>query len=337
MSVLALGRTAGSPPGFTFVSWGDTKGGLEVLADQSRSVKAIGPALTIYCGDLVSRFSSAAMTRWKRSLDGGTGSDVSGRTFAVRGNHDKGNLAGWRAFFDFGRTASAIGARNYRALADDVTYSFDYANAHFVGVDVPGNVTLMTPGQIAWMDKDLAAAEQRGLTHAFLFWHGPIYPVGGHCCSASKPEFIAMVNRHPIVSATFHGHEHQIAWVHMDRNRYPEATHDFEEFVTGSSGAATKGCKVDRSDYCRRAAGFATVAVSGNAFTVTFFLDGKTAPAWSRTFTKPTKEEGARGRAAERPFSLPTSSFFLLPFRSFSTSSSGSGTVAASAWTAGSS
>lgn len=286
VSMLAAAQSSAPISQFTFVSWGDTKDGRDVLGSQARQIKSMRPDLTLYCGDLVSRFSIDNVNRWKRSMNAGVGLDLLARTFVVRGNHDKGDDAGWRAAFDFGRTASGIGGSNYRALPDGLTYSFDYANAHVVGVDVPGDVTDMTDRQLGWLDDDLGAAERRGLAHAFVFWHGPLYPVGGHCCSAGRPEFVALANRHPILSATFHGHEHQLAWVHIDRTRYPQASGGFEEFVTGASGADTYECKVGRSDFCRKAAGFAFVSVSGNTFTVNFFIDGKAEPAWTKTFTK---------------------------------------------------
>jgi hypothetical protein len=145
----------------------------------------------------------------------------------------------------------------------------------------------MTEDQVKWIDEDLTSAEQRNLTHAFIFWHGPLYPVGNkHCCTQSKAEFVATASKHPIVSATFHGHEHLIAWVHIDKSRYSNATHEFEEFVTGSSGAEMHECTAGRSDYCQQAAGFATVDVSGKSFTVKLFLNGNSTPDRSITFIK---------------------------------------------------
>ncbi|HYK92027.1 MAG TPA: metallophosphoesterase [Acidobacteriota bacterium] len=271
---------------FRFVSWGDTKEGLSVLISQSNQAKAMNPNLTIYNGDLVNGFSLSGLVTWKDAMNGNAHNGMFDKTFAVRGNHDKGNDARWQEFFNFRGVASAVGAKNYGFLSDNLTYSFDYNNSHFIGVDDLGDVTVMTEDQINWMDQDLTAAEQRGLTHAFLFWHGPLYPVGAHCCTAAKTDFVTMANKHPIISATFHGHEHQIAWVHIDKSRYSNATHEFEEFVTGSSGAEMKECKAHRSDYCQKAAGFATVDVSGKSFVVKFFLNGNSTPDRTFTFNK---------------------------------------------------
>ncbi len=286
ITLAALNGTGGPPTEFRFVSWGDTKEGLSLLARQSNEAIATRPAFTIYCGDLVPRFSIRGLNSWKNAVNGNANNGMFDKTFAVRGNHDKGDDAAWQGFFGFGAVASTVGASNYSSMVDDLTYSFDYGNSHFVGVDDLGDVTLITDDQISWIDRDLTAAEHRGLTHAFLFWHGPLYPLGPHCCTAGKPEFVTMANKHPIISATFHGHEHLMAWVHIDKSRYTNATHEFEEFVTGSSGADAKECMAGRSDYCRFGAGFATVDVSGKSFTVKFLLDGKSVPDRTLSFIK---------------------------------------------------
>ena len=47
-------------------------------------------------------------------------------------------------------------------------YSFDYANAHFVGLDSTGDADTIGSDQIAWLDTDLSAAESRGQQHSFI-------------------------------------------------------------------------------------------------------------------------------------------------------------------------
>jgi hypothetical protein len=275
---------------FRFVSWGDTKSGTASLTAQSLQARALNPVFTIYCGDLQEvGFDSASIGTWRSALNGGANNGMFEITFAVRGNHDSLNRSGWQSYFSFQNVASRIGASHYSELVTDVTYSFDYGNAHFVGVDVPGDVTLMTQAQLTWIDNDLTQAAGRGLTHAFLFWHGPIYPLGEHCCSASLPAFVDLVNRHPIVSATFHGHEHVLAWVHINSSRYSNvaAGHEFEEFVTGDSGATGGSCVSGRSDYCDYVDhGFATVDVNGRTFEVRYYAQGNSTPVWHKSFTR---------------------------------------------------
>jgi hypothetical protein len=232
-------------------------------------------------------------------------------TFAVRGNHD-GSTTVWPAYFNFSSVASRVGATNYSELNTDVTYSFDYENSHFVGIDILGDLTKISAAQIAWLDNDLIAAENRGLTHAFLFWHGPIYPLAEHCCPSAPSALIQVINKHPIISATFQGHEHVVAWTHMDGSRIPGLTHEFEEFVSGDAGAGPDTCVSGRYDYCMtnelRKHGFVTVDVSGDSFTVdTYALGYSTSPVKSITFTKSGTVETPTPTASPTPSPTPTS------------------------------
>lgn len=274
---------------FRFVSWGDTKSGRSALASLSNQAKLLNPVLTIYTGDLESDgFTASGMALWKNAVNGGSspGNGMFDITFPVRGNHDSSNTSGWQSYFNMQAMAQRIGATNYTELSTDLTYSFDYGNSHFIGVDVPGSGSMISSAQTAWMDSDLAAAEGRGLTHAFINFHGPIYYVDDH--SSSVPGgLITVMNKHPIVSATFHGHEHVDAYVHLDSSRISTITHPFEEFVTGRSGASSYNCASNRSDYCANYNGFATVDVNGNSFTVKFYEQGNNSSKWTKTFTKP--------------------------------------------------
>jgi hypothetical protein len=100
-------------------------------------------------------------------------------------------------------------------------------------------------------------------------------------------DLINVFNRHPILSAAFHGHEHTHAYVHVDETRIPEATQPFEQFVTGSAGAGPNDCIAERTDYCMPSDGFVTVDVVGHSFTVSFHELGSAEPANTMAFTKP--------------------------------------------------
>jgi hypothetical protein len=287
-------RALADSSSFRFVSWGDTKTGLSVLASLSNQANSLNPVFTIYSGDLCdSGFTVSCMDAWKNAMNGYSDNGMFDKTFPVRGNHDSSDTAGWQAYFDLRATALRIGATNYTELNEDLTYSFDYGNSHFIGVDVLGDATVLSPTQISWIDNDLAAAEQRGLTHAFIYFHGPIYCVANHCFCALRdcgtPTIIASLidvfNRHPIVSATFHAHEHTYAFVHIDSSRISEVLHPFEQFVTGDAGAGPAGCsKTYRFDYCMDAHGFVTVDVFGNTFTISFYAQDNMIPVKTLTF-----------------------------------------------------
>jgi len=231
---------------FSFVSWADTKTHVEDLASLSNQIVNLGlePVFTIYPGDLEDDgFTIEGMNLWKNALNGDpsgvTNNGMFEITLPVRGNHDDqqpDSALNWQNYYDLAATAQGVGATNYSSLSDDLSFSFDYGNSHFIGVDVPGGVSYITPEQIDWIDTDLGKAEARGLTHAFVYFHGPIYCVDGHCscdqrvCEPTHYDIVDLVNvfnKHPIVTATFHGHEHLYTYTHIDNTRIPEVTHEF--------------------------------------------------------------------------------------------------------------
>jgi len=289
--------TGNAVSGFRFTSWADTKSGTAVLASLSRQAKPLNSAFTIYAGDLESAGSTTTgLNSWKAALNGNVDNGTFDRSFSVRGNHDASNSSTWQNYFNFAGVASAIGTTNYSVFTLNQTYSFDYSNAHFVGIDDVGAAPLITAGQINWLDADLAAAEARGLTHAFIFFHGPLYCVETvHCSCTTRTcatnstvaSIIAVLNNHPIVSAIFNGHEHVLAYVQVDSTRIPSATHQWEQFVIGTAGAELYECDLGaRTDWCAAKPGFATIDVAGPTFAVNVFAQGTTTPVKTWSFTK---------------------------------------------------
>ena len=282
-------------PAFTFVAWADTKSDTNVLKNLSNQIKTLNPALTIYPGDLESDgFTTAGMDAWKNAANGGANNGIFDKTFPVRGNHDdhlSGSSGNWQNYFNLSTQATRISAANYSALSDDLTYSFDYGNSRFIGIDVPGSVTLMSAAQIAWLDQRLTDAESRGLTHAFLFWHGPIYSIANHCCPVPSAALVNTLNKHPIVSAGFYGHEHSLAYIHINSSRIPGITHEFEEIVSGDAGAGPTTPSSGKYDYFlnlsgSNTGGFVLVSVNEGAFTVDFYKGGTTTSQYTKTFSK---------------------------------------------------
>lgn len=314
---------------FRFVSWGDTKGGTSILKSLSAQVKALSvqPVFTIYTGDLQSDGFCKAGTLgcatptiedWTAALNGGTNNGTIYKTFIIRGNHDDhlaGSAGNWANYFNFLNTAATVGARNYTTLSTNLTYSFDYDNARFIGVDVPGDSKLITSAQIAFIDQRLTDAEQNHpeIIHAFVFFHGPMYYVANHTSSVAPAALLNMLNKHPVFTASFHGHEHLEAWVHMDSSRRSEITHPFEQFITGSAGVLqSAGCTASRNpDYCLVAYGFSAIDINGENMTVSFYKQGVTTPQWTRTFTKgsvstPTPTVKPSGTPTSTPTITPT-------------------------------
>lgn len=285
---------------FRFVSWADTQGSESVLAALSNQVVNlnINPKLTIYPGDLEdSGFTLSGITLWKDAINGGSspGNGIFDITLPVRGNHDRKNTSDWQTYFDMRTTAHRVGATNYKELNTDLTYSFDYENSRFIGVDVLGTAPNISSSQVSWIDDRLTDAELPGsnLTHSFIYFHGPIYWVASqnftHDYTDNSPlsNLIRVINKHPIVSATFHGHEHLFVWTHINRGRITTTTHEYEQFVTSAAGPGPWSCKPERYDWCMDDKNsFTAIDVDGNNFTVRVYKLGQSTPAWTKTFSK---------------------------------------------------
>jgi hypothetical protein len=291
--------------GFRFLVWGDATDLLPYVVTNAAQIRqlSVPPSFDLFAGDLYDTgFSLAGVEALKSAMDGGSSNGLSGSMFPVRGNHDiiGGATAttGWQSYFDVAERVAGgdpsmgvpgIGGSNYTYLAgcDSLTYSFDYQNSHFVGLDVPGDVTLVTASQLTWLDADLAAAEGRDLQHAFLWWHGPVYSCGSRHGGIDAPaSMIAVLNKHPIVSAVFGGHAHVAAWTHMDTNRIASITHPFEAFIVSAVAEGLASLPdTNRCDYgFGDVRGFATVDVHGPAFTVSFYVQDEPAPRFTWTF-----------------------------------------------------
>lgn len=281
---------------FRFVAWGDTKTGTETLAALSNQAKLFNPAFTLYLGDLEGDgFTLNGITAWTNAINGGNGSGMSAITLPVRGNHDNLDLPGWQSYFDTAGVVQRIGGQNFTELEEDISYAFEYKNAVFIALDVLGNGDLPSDSELAYLDSTLTAAEQRGLEHAFITMHGPVYHVSKHndclgrTCTTpgSVASFVRVLNNHPIVSAVFNGHEHLYAYVHMDATRIPEIVRPWEQFIAGAAGAGLYPCDQDyRFDYCGGYDGFVTVDVDGKTYTVTMYQLNNPTPVQIYTFTK---------------------------------------------------
>jgi len=292
---------------FSFISWGDAQNDGTHLPATSNQAASLNPAFTIFNGDLESEgFDQSQIEIEIEALNGGIGIDngMFNKTFFVRGNHDDytpGSADLWEEYFTVADRSLPPGVTNYVAMNTSstfLTYSFDYGNSRFIGVDVPGSIYELSIEELNFIDQRLTEAEIIGLYHAFLFFHGPEYCVESiHCscteandASCTPTSIIDVINRHPIVSATFHGHEHILGWVHMSNTRISGLSHDYEEFITSPSGQGTYNEYLfpERMDYVNLedTQGFALINVSAETFTVNLYRVGTDSPVWSRTFSK---------------------------------------------------
>jgi 3',5'-cyclic AMP phosphodiesterase CpdA len=288
---------------------GDAQDGPDDFLQVTNQIASLNPDIVIFNGDIENDGVDNAQI--EPMIEDLKTSGIFNRTFLVRGNHDdklSGSAGLWETKFSSPPNIKDLpaGVANFVALDSNSTYlsySFVYGNSMFIGLDVPGNEYILTSAELTFLDTRLTYAESIGLVHAFIYWHIPDYCVESlHCdCTAkldgscTPSEFITIVNKHPVVSATFHGHEHILGWVHVDKTRVPGVTHPYEEFLTSPSGGYLSYAGyiyTDRIDYyyplgtASTDMGFGTLTVNGNSFTFNLYKVGTTAPVWSRTFTK---------------------------------------------------
>ena len=290
---------------FSFVSMGDGQANAAIFTTTVNQIATLNPDLIIFNGDLenggvVNAEINPMVTAIKNA-------GLFNQTFLVRGNHDNvisGSAALWESYFETAPNIKVLpaGVSDYVSLdssSDYLNYSFIYENSMFIGLDVPGDVSLLF-AQLTFLDTRLTYAESIGLVHAFIYFHGPLYCVESvHCTCTNKTDvnctpadLISVINKHPIVSATFHGHEHILGWTHMDNSRVAGLTGSFEQFITSPSGGLTYNGSLypDRIDYAYldmgNSQGFADIIVNGDSFTFSIYKVGLTAPVWSQTFTK---------------------------------------------------
>lgn len=344
---LFLSVSVSSAHAFMFVAWGDSRGpdNFAKTAKLSNQAATLNPIFTIFTGDLQYRGFTLtepdSITAWKNAINGdrtaATSNGIFDKTLPVRGNHDTNDTAGWQGYFNMASYVQRVGGTNYAqysgstygtsgATGPNLTYSFDYGNSHFIGVDAgsDANTSWFPTNKLNWIDQDLTSAEGRGLKFAFIYFHGPIFPGGYHLDSACKTIYsdcvspatatqylVPIINKHPIVAATFHGHEHSVTYVHLDNTRLSQLAHPFEQFISGSAGAGPDDSYVlsNRADYIQKGTnGFLTVDVSSDSYTVKAYKMGTTIPTldWSKTFTNSGTTPQPTSTLTPTPTSLPT-------------------------------
>ncbi len=334
--------TSPAPSGsFSFGSISDTHDQVSNVTQTVNQLRLLNPNFIIHNGDYEN--DGVVTSEWNDMTTVLNNAGLFTKAFIVRGNHDdhvSGSATLWQNYFTnyFGSATRPLpaGVSNYVAMnasSTYLTYSFDYGNSRFIGVDVPGGPGLITSAQYTFMDQRLTNAESLGLVHAFIFFHGPEYCVEStHCSCTAKADssctpssFITLVNKHPIITATFHGHEHVLGHVHMDNTRISTLTHPYEEFFTSSAGNPYSFTmypnRIDDDYTSHTLRSFGLITVNGSCFTVGLYHTGTTAPAWSKTFNKgtgdcsvvppstPTRTPTSTNTPTTGPSSTPTPTF----------------------------
>ena len=293
------------PENFAFISLGDSQTEVANFTKKIVQVASLHPDLLIFNGSL--EINGVPNTEMKPLLAAIEDAGLLTRSFLARLNYD--NVDGNKMLLEnfIGATPGInlhpAGVTEYETLdsgSDSPNYSFILGNSMFIGLELPGVADQLTSDQLTFLDSRLTYAENRGLVHAFIFFHGPLYCIESTACdcttrpdaSCTPSDLVSILDKHPIVSATFHGHDHILAWTHLEDAGMAELTESSGELNTSPSGSLTFNQYLSpaRMDYIYMdvgsSQGFSTISIKANSFTVHFHKVGTNETGWEKTFTK---------------------------------------------------
>jgi 3',5'-cyclic AMP phosphodiesterase CpdA len=183
-----------------------------------QSINRVDPDFIINVGDLILGYNTDTPGLAERQWDAyeKATSRLNAPNYPVAGNHDI-----WDEF----------SAGVYSRRCCDLHYSFDRGGCHFSALcsEVPGETGAIGPEQLAWLDKDLAGAQDA--KHRFVFLHRPLWSRNGRYSEETIEKWMAEV--HPLlkkhnVGTVFAGHDHFYEFERIDGIRY---------IITGGGGA----------------------------------------------------------------------------------------------------
>ena len=184
-------RTAAAPTQttFSFVAFGDTRTNHAAHAQVVSSIVSLAPDFVLHTGDMVE--NGRAPDQWTTffSIEGNLMRQAP--WYGVLGNHERNSPLYFEAF---------------QLPGNERWYSFDYGNAHLVGLEIDGYASF-APGsaQMLWLANDLAQTRQHWKV---VFFHIPPYSSGAHggdlqVRAALEPLFLRYG-----VDLVFNGHDH---------------------------------------------------------------------------------------------------------------------------------
>lgn len=207
---------------FRFAVMGDSRGNedginTEILPRLLEQLKSDKPEFIIFVGDLItgSKHSDEhrrRLLKWKAIVEG---YDIP--VYVVVGNHE---------------ITSEKSEAVLESIFGDLTYSFNYENAHFVILDtaVYKNFHRIDETQLEWLKNNLKKNDKDII---YVFGHDPAYPVGHHTGDSldkypSERDKLWKTFQEYGVDVYFCGHEHL----------YNRSTHDdILQIITGGAGA----------------------------------------------------------------------------------------------------
>ncbi len=184
-------RSAAPPTqtAFSFVAFGDTRTDHAAHSRVVSSILSLAPDLVLHTGDMVENGQEAS--QWTTFFDIERDLMRQAPFYGVLGNHEHSSPLYFEAF---------------HLPGNEHWYSFDYANAHFIGLEIVHSASY-APGseQMLWLQNDLAQTRQRWKV---VFFHIPPFSSGAHGSdlqvrAALEPLFVQYG-----VDLVFNGHDH---------------------------------------------------------------------------------------------------------------------------------
>jgi predicted phosphodiesterase len=236
-AMLTIG-TASS--GWRFAVVGDTHvtSAPTILPEIVSAMLADGVKLVLFTGDIVEAGTGttrsgleAQLAAWQSAVSPLSAAGVG--VYAVRGNHEddaSDSIAAWNGAFTGSRALPANGPSGEANL----TYSFTYNNALFIGMDDYVNIHRVNQ---AWLDQQLAS---NALPHVFVFGHEPAFQVFHTDCLGSYPAdrdafWAALGAAHSRVY--FCGHDHFFDLARVDDGD-GNAGNDLYQCAVGTGGSS---------------------------------------------------------------------------------------------------
>lgn len=215
-------------------------------------------------------------TKWKKIVY----ADLP-KVYSVMGNRDRSSSKAddlWQDLFDL--------PINGPDSFDELTYSFDNGNSHFVVLNTEKpSARIIDEDQRAWLEDNLKENQKE---NTFVFFHEPAWPVSsgiGKSLDANPTErdsLWSILAEHN-VTAVFSGHEHIYARKKIDASVIPGVKHDIYQFTVGETDVSkAKKPKSGLVDFYNRSNNYVIVSVNGKEITVKDYkLNGKKADSFS--------------------------------------------------------
>ena len=183
---------------FSFIAAGDSRGGEEDIKENIDRLIEINASFWVFNGDMTNMGTKNEWNRWFEAIGPLVDSTV---LMPVNGNHEM--------FVNvyFGQFALPEVGAPLAAEYQEHAWSFDYANAHFVGLN--SNTVSIVTDQKAWLEQDLAAASQDAdIDWMIVMFHHAVYSASNHGSTGYvQTHWLPLFEQYG-VDITFAGHDH---------------------------------------------------------------------------------------------------------------------------------